>query len=560
MPNSESDNKETRVYSIPLSQAGRLDEGMDRIVNQAELERYELPVDTARKVALGLVAMLAIFCLWTAFARVDIVASAPGQLRPYGKPKLIQSELSGKIRKIEVSEGEHVYQNEVLVELDPSIYKEQLDQKMSEAKKERIKLKEMEAARDAFESILKTPTALPSIGSDIDQVSQTINDVYSTQKALVQAKYDASTNSSSSSKATQPPGEMSDLTDMLTQLAKESEEEKQQIALLRSQNEKEESQRKHKIESIKQQLLTHAQMLEELNQDLNLSRQQEKDYAKVIDVGVSQVQYLDIKQKTAEASKKVLEEKNTISTLQNDLDFQTLDLPRWKIQCQNEILKAQTEIINTASKKRDIDIRMRSSTKDLDQAQAKADAALERARAALSGEEAQIATQKEAVTAADDSTETARRLLDKMKIQAPMTGTISNIAVRAPGQVVSPGEQLMQILPDRGEIIVEANVRNSDIGFVHRGQDVKLKLDAFPYQDFGILHGTVAEIEPYPESDKNGYLVRIMPLQMEVVSHGTKIPLKEGMTANCDIILRKMTILQALLRPFMGVKYMNMKS
>lgn len=560
MPISEDDEK---VYALPLLQAGRHEDDMDRIINEARTERYELPVGAARKVAYLSAVILSVFFLWTALARIDIVATSRGQLRPYGKPKLVQSEVSGKINKIAVREGSHVNQNEVLVELDSSIYQEQLEQKLLTVQQEKIKLSQMKQGRDSLSAVIAAPSVLPTVVSDVGDVAQTVNDVFASQKSLMEAKYDASLSAKANLNASQPPGEMSALTNILARLGEQRKKKKEQIALLSRQNEQEEAQRRQKIASLKQQLANHTQMLDELNQESSIAHQQEKDYAKVLDIGVSQMQYLEIKQKTAEANKRVLDEKNAIATLESELEFSTLDLPRWKLQCQNEILKAETELINNDGSMRDIQIKMRSSSRDLDQAQAKADAALERARASLSGINTQLATQAEVVKAANAAAEETRKLVDKSSIRAAMSGTVTDLSIRSLGEVVSSGEQLMQILPDHGAVVMEATVSNVDIAFVRTGQDVKLKLDAFPYQDFGVLHGTVSEIEQFPEPDKDGksgYLVRIVPQRLDVMVHGKAIPLKDGLTAECDIILRKMTVLQALLRPFTGLNYMNVKA
>ncbi|HEY9719933.1 MAG TPA: HlyD family efflux transporter periplasmic adaptor subunit, partial [Trichormus sp.] len=148
-------------------------------------------------------------------------------------------------------------------------------------------------------------------------------------------------------------------------------------------------------------------------------------------------------------------------------------------------------------------------------------------------------------------------------ITAPMSGTTTGIVVRAAGEVVTAGEELMKILPSQSDMIVEANVSDADIGFMSPGQKVKLKLDAFPYQDFGVIDGTVTEIEQYPEADRTKgyvYLVRIRPNQMYINARGKQIQLKEGLTCECDIILRKMSVLQVLMRPLARYGYLNVKS
>ena len=567
----KTDN-EDKVYATSLLDAGDVDDAPEAVLNEMQIERYELPVGTARRVSSVLAGMMVLFLAWSCFAPIDVVAKAAGQLRPYGKPKLVQSELNGKIAMIAVGEGTQVHKNDVLVTLDSSIRKDEYQQRLLALQQEKIKMQELLQAADALSAILKNPQELPAVVNDTGNVAQIVNDVYAGAKTLSQARYDAGSAGASPGVAISEapgmriptvPGEMSDLRDMFAQLNNERGQKEQQITLLRNQFQKEETQRKSKIAALQEQINMHSQMLNELLQSQNLSRQQESDYAKVLDIGVSQVQYLDAKQKVESANKQVLDEKATIDSLKNDLEFARLDLPRWRLQSDNEILELDSDINKLSGSLRDVQIRMRGDAKTLEQAQSEFNVAMEKARAALANENAQIASEQESLKEAQSAAEESRHMLDQTIITAPMEGIVTGLNVRAPGEVVSQGEQLMQILPAHGDLIVEANVSNAEIGFVHKGETVKLKLDAFPFQDFGILEGKVFEIAQYPQSDGNSgfvYQVRIKPEHMYITNHGKVIPLKNGLTAECDIILRKVSVLQALLRPITGMNYLSIKN
>ena len=62
------------------------------------------------------------------------------------------------------------------------------------------------------------------------------------------------------------------------------------------------------------------------------------------------------------------------------------------------------------------------------------------------------------------------------------------------GGVVQPAEQLMVIVPDDTKLEIEATVLNKDVGFVHAGQPVEIKIEAFTFTRYGLLHGTVADL------------------------------------------------------------------
>lgn len=88
----------------------------------AALEIIEKPVSpTGRKTAKVLLAALVFGIGWLALCKIDIVASAPGQILPAQGVQLIQPAATGVIREILVQDGEHVRAGQPLITLDPTI-------------------------------------------------------------------------------------------------------------------------------------------------------------------------------------------------------------------------------------------------------------------------------------------------------------------------------------------------------------------------------------------------------------------------------------------------------
>jgi hemolysin D len=88
----------------------------------------------------------------------------------------------------------------------------------------------------------------------------------------------------------------------------------------------------------------------------------------------------------------------------------------------------------------------------------------------------------------------AQARLARTKLTAPIDGVVQQTAVTTVGQVVTTGQQLAVITPAGAKLQVEALVPNLDIGFVKPGQDAVIKVDAFPFTRFGVLHGKVVKI------------------------------------------------------------------
>ncbi|TGV64597.1 HlyD family efflux transporter periplasmic adaptor subunit, partial [Mesorhizobium sp. M2D.F.Ca.ET.160.01.1.1] len=81
--------------------------------------------------------------------------------------------------------------------------------------------------------------------------------------------------------------------------------------------------------------------------------------------------------------------------------------------------------------------------------------------------------------------------LARTKLYSPTDGIAHQIAVTTVGQVVTTGQQLLVVAPTEGALQVDALVANLDIGFVKPGQIAVIKVDAFPFTRFGVLHGRV---------------------------------------------------------------------
>ena len=103
----------------------------------------------------------------------------------------------------------------------------------------------------------------------------------------------------------------------------------------------------------------------------------------------------------------------------------------------------------------------------------------------------------EASRKADEAREALAKAAAKLartRLAAPIDGVVRQTAVTTVGQVVMPGQQLAVITPAGGKLQVEALVPNLDIGFVKLGQEAVVKVDAFPFTRFGVLHGKVVKI------------------------------------------------------------------
>lgn len=151
----------------------------------------------------------------------------------------------------------------------------------------------------------------------------------------------------------------------------------------------------------------------------------------------------------------------------------------------------------------------------------------------------------------------AENALRYTTITAPFAGVVTSMEVRGRGAVLQAGQTVASIAPADAPLVVEARVSNKDIAFVEPGLAVKLKLDAFPFQEYGVVEGTVSAVAPDALTNEDGssfYKVLITPRQTSISAKGKAVPLRPGLALSAEIITERKSILSLLFEPFRKLK------
>ena len=102
------------------------------------------------------------------------------------------------------------------------------------------------------------------------------------------------------------------------------------------------------------------------------------------------------------------------------------------------------------------------------------------------------AERKAAGLAADLSKAEQRTKLQQLT--APVSGVVQQLSIHTVGGVVTPAQSLAVVVPSDSKLEIEAMVSNRDVGFVHAGDEVEIKVDTFDFTRYGLLHGRVLNI------------------------------------------------------------------
>lgn len=145
-------------------------------------------------------------------------------------------------------------------------------------------------------------------------------------------------------------------------------------------------------------------------------------------------------------------------------------------------------------------------------------------------------------------------------LRAPVAGRVTALTARV-GQPVSPGTQLMAIVPKGSRLTAELAVPSAAIGFVKPGQDVRLALDAFPYQRFGTIKGRIRTVPSSTVNTQapNGATIPVYPVIVDIdtpqiSAFGRNEPLVAGMSLTARIITERQSLLEWLFEPLFAVR------
>ncbi|MEQ1838743.1 MAG: HlyD family type I secretion periplasmic adaptor subunit [Candidatus Nitrotoga sp.] len=142
------------------------------------------------------------------------------------------------------------------------------------------------------------------------------------------------------------------------------------------------------------------------------------------------------------------------------------------------------------------------------------------------------------------------------EVHSPMDGIVRSVRITTLGGVARPGDEIMQIVPVDGDLIVEAKVTPADIAFIKPGLSATVKLDAYDYSIYGVLKGQVSYIsaDTLDEDNRNNeqpyYRVQIKIREQNLVSKKQeRIEIQPGMTALVEIKTGQKSVLQYLTKP-----------
>jgi hemolysin D len=161
-----------------------------------------------------------------------------------------------------------------------------------------------------------------------------------------------------------------------------------------------------------------------------------------------------------------------------------------------------------------------------------------------------LANQTRELEAALKSTETQLKLAESQvsltSVTMPVAGIVADIKIANAGEVVNVGQLVATVVPDGVPLVVEAAVPNRDVGFVKPGIEGRIKVEAYPFQQFGTLRGRVRTVLPGLGRDNN-FTVRMELLDTRLASGDTPLPLFPGLAVDAELFTARQRLITMIL-------------
>jgi HlyD family secretion protein len=151
----------------------------------------------------------------------------------------------------------------------------------------------------------------------------------------------------------------------------------------------------------------------------------------------------------------------------------------------------------------------------------------------------------------------ARDQVARAEIRAPVAGTVVGLSVFTVGGVVAPGARLMDLVPDKAPLLIEAQVSPSDVQELKAGQLAEVKFPSLHDRSLPILNGRLLNVSADSLSDERTgsryYVAQVSVPMAELMRierrRNANFELRPGMPVQVVVPLRRRTALQFLLEP-----------
>lgn len=452
-----------------------------------------LPKLWTRGVLYALVGFVLLALPWATISKIDETGTARGRIQPKGATRKLDTKSGGSVKVVKVKEGDTVKSGQILLEFDSDILRTELQQ--IEAKLSGLKNQKVQL------EIIK------------NQLLSTIN---------IQEQQNQS---------------------QALEKAAQVEQAKQNLDVKQSAYRLQKLENLALLDQVKQQIKTNRDEQKFARNRLDIDNKQVERFSKLVKDGAVSANQIDRLRKEQQESRRIYD--RSLS----DAKQAQLRLNEQKNRYQATVKQLEADIEQAKLRLKE----QQNSYKTLKQT---SKLSVLRTQEQLKDTQTQIASTESQIAQTLSQIASLNLQLKQRIVKSPIDGTIFEFPVSKPGEVVQPGQRIAQIAPQNTDVILKASMPIQDSGFLKVGMPVKVKFDAYPYQEYGIVEGKVTWVSPdskiqqTPQGNSESFELDIT-LNQQYVDNGEKrVSLTPGQTADAEVIIRQRRIIDFVLDPF----------
>ena len=146
----------------------------------------------------------------------------------------------------------------------------------------------------------------------------------------------------------------------------------------------------------------------------------------------------------------------------------------------------------------------------------------------------------------------------RAEIKSSINGVVKNMRYNSIGNVVKPGEPIMELVPTGDRLVVEAKLNPIDRGYVNQGQAATVKISTYDFARYGGLEGIVIRVAPDSSTDEDGAPYFRVVVQTDKNFLGLRegnLPITPGMQATVDIHTGEKSVMDYLVKPVLKLRH-----
>jgi hemolysin D len=462
----------------------------------------------SRLIAWGIFGITAFTIVWASVSKIEESIPATGKLEPKSAVQEVQAPVSGVVKEIYVKEGKAVKKGELLISFEETSSQAQL----TALKQNRIALLQQKNALQQENTFYRHHLQNSDISSNIIQRTTQL-EIKPELAYLMKSR--ATYVSENQLYRTQLNGRNSSNLTLEQKLRLQN----RQINLSSQMEDA-----KLTTEKIKQELLQIKAQLVSAKELLTINQGILNRFEPLAKIGaISQIQYLkqqqDVSVKLAEVTRLIKEEQKL-----------QLELDRTNEKLRNTVAVSQEDLFSkiTNNEKNIAEIDTQLSKIFLEN-------------------QKRIYELNSQISEINSKQIQAQETLKYQRIIAPISGSIFEIKAKSSGFVANSSEPILKIVP-KDNLIAKVYITNRDIGFIRNGQKVDVRIDSFPFQEYGDIKGELIEIasDALPPDQVYPYWrfpAKVRLDRQALLIHNRQVTLQSGMSINANIKLRKRSVM-----------------